>query len=106
MNLPDEISRRHFPNENDATKRSDGNLKKRITDFHGQLGQKLSYSIPLRFFIELGTINASHNIDTKFIFTLETNRNRLFKQNTKVDNIPDNPDAQVLFHDRPCIAYQ
>ena len=80
-------------NENDATKRSDGNLNKRITDFHGQLGQKLYYRIPLRFFIELGAINASHNIDTKFIFTLETNRKRLFELNTKVDNIPDNPDA-------------
>ena len=93
-------------NENDATKRSDGNLNKRITDFHGQLGQKLYYRIPLKFFNELGAINTSHNIDTNFIFTLETNRNRLFEQNTKVDNIPDNLDAQVLFHDRPYIIYQ
>ena len=92
--------------DNDATKRTDANINKRIIDFHGELGQKLYYRIPLRFFIELGAVNASHNIDTKFIFTLETNRNRLFEQNTNVDNIPDNPDTQVLFHDRPYIAYQ
>ena len=60
----------------------------------------------MRFFIELGAIDASHNIDTKFIFTLETNTNRLFKHNINVDNIPDNPDAQMLFHDRSYVAYQ
>ena len=44
--------------------------------------------------------------DTKFLFTLQRNMDRLFESNTKVDNIPADPDALIQFHDRPYIAYQ
>ena len=40
------------------------------------------------------------------MFTLETNRNKLFGTTAKVDNIPTTaPDATVLFFERPYIEY-
>ena len=40
------------------------------------------------------------------MFTLESNLNKLFESNKKVDNIPRNPDAQIIYHDHPYIHYQ
>ena len=40
------------------------------------------------------------------MFTLETNRNKLFETTTKVDNIPTTPpDATAIFFERPYIEY-
>ena len=39
------------------------------------------------------------------MLTLETNLNRLFETNAKFDNIPNNPDVQIIFHDKPYISY-
>ena len=36
---------------------------------------------------------------------LETNLNKLFKTNTKIAAIPENPDAQIIYHDIPYIPY-
>ena len=33
------------------------------------------------------------------MFTLESNVNRLFETNAKLDSIPNEPDAQIIFHD-------
>ena len=38
------------------------------------------------------------------MFTLENNMNRLLKTNAKVD-VPNEPDAQIIFHDTPYISY-
>ena len=51
-------------------------------------------------------MNFGHNTNTKFTFTLESNLNKLFESNKKVDDIPRNPDAQIIYHDLPCIHYQ
>ena len=39
------------------------------------------------------------------MLTLETNLNRLFETNAKFDNIPNDPDIQIIFHDKPYISY-
>ena len=39
------------------------------------------------------------------MLTLETNLNRLFETNAKFDNIPNDPDVQIIFHDKPYISY-
>ena len=50
-------------------------------------------------------VNFTEKTDTKFIFTLETNLNKLFESNAKED-IPRSPDAEIIFHDTPYISYQ
>ena len=37
---------------------------------------------------------------------LESNLNKLFKENKKEAAIPRNPNAQIIFHDHPYIQYQ
>ena len=39
------------------------------------------------------------------MFILETNLNRLFETNAKLDKISDEPDVQIIFHDTPHISY-
>ena len=46
----------------------------------------------------------SMKTDTKFLFTLERNVNKLFESTKKLVAIPSEPDALILFHDRPYIA--
>ena len=36
---------------------------------------------------------------------LQTNLNKLFETNVKLAAIPDNPDAQIIYHDTPYISY-
>ena len=62
------------------------------------------YRIPLGFFTSLGQVNFLHKIDTRLLFTLENNMNRLFKTNTKAD-VPNEPDAQIIFHYTSYISY-
>ena len=58
--------------------RTDANLGKRVTNFLGLIRRKIYYRIPLGFFTSLGLVNFPHKIDTRFLFTLENNLNRLF----------------------------
>ena len=62
------------------------------------------YRIPLGLFTSLGLVNFPHKIDTRFLFTLENNMNRLLETNAKAD-VPNEPDAQIIFHDTPYISY-
>ena len=62
------------------------------------------YRIPLGFFRSLGLVNFLHNIDERFLFTLENYLNRLFKKTAKAD-VPNEPDAPFIFHDTPYISY-
>ena len=85
-------------NTTDAKLRTDDNIKDRIKDFHDQLSQKTHYRIPLKLFRELGPQNTSHNINNNIMFTLETNKNKLFETTKKADNIPTTaPDVIALF---------
>ena len=56
--------------------------------------------------IDLGLINFAIKIDTKFLFTLQRNMNKLFETTKKAAAIPDEPDALIQFHDQPYISYQ
>ena len=56
--------------------------------------------------VDLGLVNFAENTDTKFLFTLERNINRLFESNKKVTSIPSEPDALIQFHDQPYISYE
>ena len=85
--------------------RIDANLGKRVTDFFRLLGRKIYYRIPLGIFTSLGLVNFPHKIDTRFLFTLESNLNRSFETNAKLHNIPNESDAQVIFHGTPYISY-
>ena len=45
--------------------------------------------------------------DTKFLFTLQRNINKLFEsKKNKLASIPDEPDACIQFHGRPYFASQ
>ena len=57
----------------------------------------MCYRIPLGFFTSLGLVNFPHKIDTRFLFTL-------FETNAKAD-LPNELDAQIIFHDTPYISY-
>ena len=85
--------------------RQDANLVWRLNKLRGDLKEKNCYRIPLGYLLSLGLVNFAYQLDTRFIFTLETNLNSLFKSNAKA-NIPDAPDAQIIFHDTPYISYQ
>ena len=63
------------------------------------------YRISFEFFTSLGLVKVPHKIDTRFLFILENNLNSLFETNAKLDNIPNQPDAQIIFHDTPDISY-
>ena len=56
--------------------------------------------------VDLGLINFAMKTDTKFLFTPPRNMNKLFETTKKAAAIPDEPDALIQFHDRPCISYQ
>ena len=85
--------------------RTDSNLCEIVTDFLGLIRRKIYYRIPLGFFTSLGLINFLHKIDTRVLFTLKNNLNRSFETNAKLENIPNEPDAQIIFHDTLYISY-
>ena len=60
--------------------------------------------MPLGCLLSLGLVNFAYQLDMRFIFTFETNLNRLFESNAKANN-PDAPDDQIIFHDTPYISY-
>ena len=59
----------------------------------------------MEFLVDLGLINFSQKTDTKCVFTLERNMNKLFESNKKVTAIPDEPDALIQFHDHHYFSY-
>ena len=69
------------------------------------LEKYIYYRIPLGFFVSLVLVNFPHKIDTRVLFMLETNLNKLFETNSKLAVIPDDPDAKIIYHDTPYISY-
>ena len=84
--------------------RTDSNLGERVTGFLALIGKKMNYRVPLGIFTSLGLVNFLHKMDTRFLFTLENNMNRLFETNAKAD-VPNELDAQIMFQDTPYISY-
>ena len=88
----------------DIKDRQDANLVWRLSNLKGDLKEQNYFRIPSGWLLSLGLVNFAYQLDTRFIFTLETNLDRLFESNAK-GNIPDAPDAQIIFHDTPYISY-
>ena len=84
--------------------RQDANLVWRLSSLKGDLKDKNCYRIPLGYLLSLGLVNFAYQIDMRFIFTLETNLNRLLESNANT-NIPGGPDAQIIFHDTSYISF-
>lgn len=92
--LGEQVDRRPN-NDDDAGKRSDDNLSYRIGDLKDFFFKNNYYRIPAGVLVDLGLVNFTDKTDTKFLFTLQRNMNKLFESNAKVDNIPDEPDALI-----------
>ena len=58
--------------------------------------------------VDLGLVNFPFKFDTKFVFTLEQNLNKLFELRRELADaaVPSNPDAKIIFHAAPYIQYQ
>ena len=65
-------SDRRSHNNDNATLRTDANIEDRDDNFSVQLDSKYVYSIPLKYFCDLGKINFPTKIDLKIRCTLET----------------------------------
>ena len=87
-------------------KRTNENIKDRNAQFHDLILNKNYFRIPLDISLDLCLVNVSMKTDTKFLFTLERNMNKLFESTKKLAAIPGEPDALIQFHNRPYIAYQ
>ena len=96
---------RRLSNTDTAADITDANLRERVTDFHGLLRKIYILQNSIRFFVSLVLVNFPHKIDTRVLFMLETNLNKLFETNSKLAVIPDDPDAQIIYHDTPYISY-
>ena len=97
---------RRSDNNSDQTKCTDDNLDYRIGEFKDYIFKKNYYHIPLGILVDLGLANFAMKTDTKFLFSLQRNMNKLLETRTKADSIPDEPDAWIQFHDWSYIAYQ
>ena len=86
VNLNDNRDRRSNTSTTPAD-RADANLGERVTDFLGLIGRKIYCRIPVGFFTSSGLVRFPQKIDTRFLFTLENNLNRLFETNAKLGNI-------------------
>ena len=60
----------------------------------------------MAIFVELGLVNLPEKTDTKFIFTLESNINKLFESKAKVTPVLRLPNLQILYHDTSYISHQ
>ena len=58
-------------NDDDADKRSDGNIKDRIAQFYDIIFPANYFCIPSGILVELGLVNFSMKTDTKFLFTFK-----------------------------------
>ena len=56
--------------------------------------------------MDMGLLNFPVRLNTKIIYTLETNLNRLFKSAKKLTAISNAPDAQVIWHKAYFIQYE
>ena len=97
---------RRLNNDNDQDNRSDNNLDDRTAKSHNLIGTNSVHRIPLRLLVDLGLVIFPIKFETKFVFTLKKNLSKLFESRKKVQVVPNNPDAQIIFHAAPYIQYQ
>ena len=102
--IPNNTGRRSNTSATPAD-RTEANLGTRITDFNPIIKTKNYYRIPVKYFVYLRLVNFTEKTNTKFIFTFETNLNKLFESNAK-EVISRSPDAEIIFYDIPHISYR
>ena len=75
-------------------KKMDKNLTDRISNFQEQLKNLYVYRIPLKFLCDVGLVNQCFKFNTKYILTLETDMQKLFKTNINqsMDALPTSLD--------------
>ena len=98
-------SNRRSHNNDDATKRTDDNSEDQKDKFAVQIDSKYVYSIPLKYFYDLGNINFPTKIDLKIPCTLETKIKKIIWIEKKV-TIIGAPDAQIVFLKAPLLQYE
>ena len=81
--LGEQVDRRPN-NDDDAGKRSDDNLSYRIGDLKDFFFKNNYYRIPAGVLVDLGLVNFTDKTDTKFLFTLQRNMNKLFGTKKKL----------------------
>ena len=96
---------RRLNNTNTAADRTEANLTERITKFQNIIKENTVYKIPLKFLVDIGLVNFPSKFNTKFIFTLEANMNRLLESNVKGD-VPNTADVEIIFHSAHYILYE
>ena len=94
----------HKTNDVDAVKRTDNNL----IEFADQLQTEFYYRIPLRFLCSLGLLNEPVKFNTKWLFTFETNYQRLFESKAYQvnDALPDSVGTKIILMSTPYILYE
>ena len=60
---------------------------------------------PLHYFIDIGKINSSLNIDFRIKCHLETDIKKLFETKKKLTAV-DVPDAKIMFSKAPFLQYK
>ena len=75
--------------------RTDLNLNYRLNNFNSLISKKLYYRIPLKYFVDPVLVNFPEKTDTKFIFILKSNMNKLVESKAKVTPIPRFPNVQI-----------
>ena len=99
---------RRLNNTTTAADRTDDNLTDRTTKFQNIIKVDAVYRISLKFFVDLGLVSFPFKFNTKFVFTLEKNLNKLFETNlkTQTNAVPKDIDAEIIFHSAPYIQYE
>ena len=75
---------RRLNNSAVAAGRTDGSLSDgmiKFTECFKNITRKKEHKIPLRFWVSSGLVDRPIKFDTKFIFILDTDMNRLFETN-------------------------
>ena len=103
LTLPNNNGRR-LNNNNDANNRTDNNLADQLEKFSDFISKKKIHRIRLRYLIDLGLVSFPIAFDTRFIFTLEQDMNKLFESNAKVNSVPQ-PDVKIIIYEVPFISY-
>ena len=84
------------------------NIDKRIELFKNQLKYEFVYTIPLRYFSDIGKINFPTKIDYQIRMFPETNMNKLFESRKVLASgaaIPE-VDAEIIFTKAQFVQYE
>ena len=106
--IADDLHRRaHLTNDANAENRMDENLADRISKIAKQIQNEFAYRISLKFLSDL--VNQCFKFNTKYVLTLETDMQKLFKTNiNQADGaaLPEAVDAAIIITNASYIQYE